>query len=96
LNAGSEIAAGPRKEADPRFSDSGESPGFVTTGDRSQPPVTSPGTVSDAELAAAVVAAVAEKRWAIAEVLAAEVQRRQRERMPDNVVPIDNGRQRRT
>jgi hypothetical protein len=54
--------------------------------------VTSVGTVSDAELAATVVAAVTEKRWAIAEVLAAEVQRRQRERTPGNVIPIERAK----
>lgn len=42
-------------------------------------------------IAAAVAAAVVEKRWAIAEVLATEVQRRRRERTLSNVVPSTIG-----
>lgn len=72
-----------------------ESPGLATSRDVAQPLATGHGAISDAELAAAVAAAVTEKRWAIAEVLAAEVQRRQRERTPSNVVAIDDRRHRR-
>jgi hypothetical protein len=69
-----------------------ESPRFATIRDRSRPVETNRGAESDADLAAAIVSAVAEKRWAVAEVLAAEVQRREREQTPRNLFPIDSGR----
>jgi len=72
-----------------------ESTRLATSRDGSQPLVTGSGAISDAEFAAAVAAAVTAKRWAIAEVLAAEVQRRQQERTPSNVVPIDDRKHRR-
>jgi hypothetical protein len=73
----------------------GQSSRLETVRDQSQPVETSPGAVSHAELADAVVAAVSEKRWAIAESLAAEMQRRKRDRTPINVVPLERAKRRR-
>src|SRR5258708_6014677 len=68
----------------------------LVTGDHSRPVVTVLGALSDADLTAGLVAAVAEKRWAIAEVLAAGVQQRQRAKKLRNVVPIADRRHRST
>jgi hypothetical protein len=54
--------------------------------------VTDSGAISDAKLAAAVVAAVSEKRWAIAESLVAEMQRRRQEQTPGNIFPIERAK----
>jgi len=55
-----------------------QSPRLETVRDHSRPAETSPWTISESELAAALAAAVTEGRWAIAEVLAAEAMRRRR------------------